>query len=169
MMCRVPGVSASGYYAWRRREPGRRARENERLSRSIERIHADSRGTYGARRVHAELRAQGEAVSRVERLMRTLGLQDASRRRQRCTTRADSSAAVAPDGVRRDFEAAQPEWPRVLMILRRLRFRLSMAFVVYEMRRIPRSALESDRLLDQNGPAPCGPLQLPHQELSTSL
>ena len=56
-MCRVLGVSPSGYYAWRGRPPSRRARENEALSRRITAIHAESREIYGARRVHAELRA----------------------------------------------------------------------------------------------------------------
>ena len=74
-MCRVLGVSPSGYYAWRARPPSQRARENEALSRRITAIHAESREIYGARRVHAELRAVGVAVSRqrVARLMRALG------------------------------------------------------------------------------------------------
>ena len=55
-MCRVLGVSPSGYYAWRGRRPSRRARENEALSRWITAIHAESREIYGAWRVHAELR-----------------------------------------------------------------------------------------------------------------
>ncbi len=49
-MCRVLGVSPSGYYAWRGRPPSRRARENEALSRRITAIHAESREIYGARR-----------------------------------------------------------------------------------------------------------------------
>ena len=56
-MCRVLGVSPSGYYAWRGRPPSWRARENEALSRRITAIHAESWEIYGARRVHAELRA----------------------------------------------------------------------------------------------------------------
>ncbi len=95
----MPGVSASGYHAWLRRPPGRRARESEELSRRIAAIHAASRGTYGARRVHAELRAGGVQASRqrVERLMRRLGLQGAHRRRRRATTRAGRGAGVAPN------------------------------------------------------------------------
>ena len=98
-MCRVLGVSPSGYYAWRGRPPSRRARENEALSRRITAIHAKSREIYGARRVHAELWAAGVAVSRqrVARLMRALGRQGVTRRRRRCTTRRDREAAVAPD------------------------------------------------------------------------
>ena len=66
-MCRVLGVSPSGYYAWRGRPPSRRARENEALSRRITAIHAKSREIYGARRVHAELWAAGVAPDRVQR------------------------------------------------------------------------------------------------------
>ena len=109
-MCRVLGVSASGYYAWRKRPPSQRAQASEALSRRIAAIHADSRQTYGARRVHAELAAAGVRVSRqrVARLMRALGLQGVTRRRRRCTTRRDGSAAVAPDRVQRCFEATEP-------------------------------------------------------------
>ena len=69
------GVSTSGYYAWRRRPPSRRA-----LSREIAQIHEQSRGTYGARRVQAQLRVDGSGVSRrrVARLMRAGGLQGQS-------------------------------------------------------------------------------------------
>ena len=58
-MCRVLGVSTSGYYAWRRRGPSRHAQENRELLERIREIHADSRETYGAPRIHAELQAQG--------------------------------------------------------------------------------------------------------------
>ena len=109
-MCRLLGVSTSGYYAWRVRSPSRRAQQNKELSRRIAAIHAESRQTYGARRVWAELRAQGVTVSRrrVARLMRALGLQGVTRRKRRCTTRRDPQATVAPDRVQRRFEASEP-------------------------------------------------------------
>ena len=62
-MCRVLEVSTSGYYAWRRRPPSRRAQENAILSGRIAEIHEQSQGIYGSRRVHAELRAQGVVIS----------------------------------------------------------------------------------------------------------
>ena len=76
-MCRVLGVSPSGYYASLKRGPIRRAQENEALSKRIAEIHEASRDQYGARRVHAEQLASGNKLSRqwVARLMRTLGLQ----------------------------------------------------------------------------------------------
>lgn len=75
-LCAWLGVSRSGYYAWRNRREPERAKANAALLRTIERIHADSRETYGSPRVHAALRRQGARVgrTRVERLMRGAGL-----------------------------------------------------------------------------------------------
>ena len=110
-MCRVLGVSPSGYYAWRRRGPSVRARRDEGLREVIRAIHEDSRGTYGVPRVHAELAAQGWRVSRkrVARLMREAGLAGVSRRRGTRTTRGDSSHRAAPDRVERHFQAEAPD------------------------------------------------------------
>ena len=72
LMRRVLRVSRSGYYAWRVRPLSHRGREDADLAGRIERIHRDSRGTYGAPRVHAQLRAEGVRAGnkRVARLMR---------------------------------------------------------------------------------------------------
>ena len=69
-LCRVVGVSASGFYAWLRRGSGDPARDDDNLARRIAAVFAASRRTYGSPRVHAELRAQGVRVGRkrVERL-----------------------------------------------------------------------------------------------------
>lgn len=110
-MCRVLGVSRSGYYAWRSREPSKRRREDQTLCRQIEQIHRESRQTYGAPRVHAELRAEGRCVGRkrVARLMRTLKVAGVSRRRSWSTTRRDPHARPAPDLVDRRFVASGPD------------------------------------------------------------
>lgn len=63
-MCRVLGVSPSGYYAWRHRKPSARARADAVLRERIRIVHAASYGTYGAPRVHAELKAAGVAIAR---------------------------------------------------------------------------------------------------------
>jgi len=105
--CGVLGVSRSGFYAWKDRPLSRRAREDVEIAQKIRVIHAVSRGTYGAPRVHAELAADGVRVGRkrVARLMKALGLQGAARRRFATTTVRDPAARAAPDLVRRDFTA----------------------------------------------------------------
>ena len=110
-MCRVLGVSPSGYYAWRRRGWSGRRRGDEELRGAIRTIHRASRGTYGVPRVHAELAAGGVRVSRkrVARLMREAGLAGVSRRRSARTTRVDRSHGAAPDRVERRFRADAPD------------------------------------------------------------
>ena len=109
-MCRVLGVSASGYYAWVCRPPSRRAQEDERLAARIRTFHTLSRGTYGVPRIWEDLTEQGVRVSRkrIARLMRALGLQGVSRRRGVHTTRRNPEAHPAPDLVDRDFAASGP-------------------------------------------------------------
>jgi putative transposase len=110
-MCRVLDVSPSGYYAWRKRPLSARARTDVELSAEIHAIHRESRGTYGAPRIHAELAAGGIHVGRkrVARLMRTAGLYGVSRRKQFRTTVRDETARPAPDLVDRRFQVAGPD------------------------------------------------------------
>jgi len=110
VVCRTLGVSPSGYYAWRKRPLSPRARADVALTAQIEAVHRESRGTYGAPRIHAELGAQGIHISRkrVARLMRTAGRQGVSRRKFRTTVR-DETARPAPDLVDRQFTAAGPD------------------------------------------------------------
>lgn len=106
-MCRLLEVSTSGFYAWQQRQESQRTGSDEQLSGQIRSIHEQSRGTYGAPRVQAELAALGIRVSRkrVARLMREAGLQGASRRRYVVTTQRDKRARPAPDLVERNFTA----------------------------------------------------------------
>jgi transposase InsO family protein len=89
--CRVLGISASGFHEWRGRRPSPRQVADEQLTAMIIQIHERSRGSYGSPRVHAELRLGLDVRcgrKRVERLMRSAGLQGIYRRlRQGCTVR----------------------------------------------------------------------------------
>lgn len=102
-------VSASGYYDWLGRPESPRALRNKELTKVIHEVHADSRGSYGSPRVHAELTlGLGERVNRkrVERLMREAGLQGAYRRRGR---RNLVNAATEEDLVQRRFDVTGPD------------------------------------------------------------
>jgi putative transposase len=109
-MCRVLGVSTSGYYAWQSRAQSARACEDEALSERIVHIHRESRGTYGAPRIHVELHEQGQRIGRkrVARLMRAMSVAGVSRRRSFNTTQRDPAARPAADLVDRKFTAAGP-------------------------------------------------------------
>jgi putative transposase len=110
-LARVLRVSASGYYAWRNRPASARATANADLTRRIRTIHAGSRGTYGAPRVHAELKAEGVDIGkkRVARLMQAAAIAGVSRRRRApTTTRRDRDHHPASDLVRRNFVAEGP-------------------------------------------------------------
>lgn len=134
VLCEVLGVSRSGYYAWRERPPSERQEQDAVLCKHIERIHERSRHTYGAPRVHAELRALGVRCGRkrVARLMRELGIQGCLRGKKRRTTRRDKHAVPAPDLVNRDFAsgAANRIWVADITYLKTAEGFLHLAFVM---------------------------------------
>jgi hypothetical protein len=110
-MARMLGVSKAGYYAWLQRPASAHATADAALLKRVRTIHASSRQTYGAPRIHADLRGRGERHSRkrIARLMREAGLVGASHRRGGpITTRRDKDARPAPDLVDRNFTAAGP-------------------------------------------------------------
>jgi putative transposase len=112
VMARVLGVSESGFHAWRKRPVSAHAMADKALLKRVRTIYASSRETYGAPRVHAELRTGGEkhGRKRIARLMRVAGLIGASRRGSWIvTTRRDRDARAAPDLVDRDFSATAPD------------------------------------------------------------
>lgn len=127
-MCHVLEASKAGYYAWRKRAPGERARTNRQLKMEIRAAYVESRKTYGSPRVHADLGAQGISCSlgRVERLMREEGLQARKRRRFQVTT--DSQHRSRPrrmcwNGALRHGRSGRPiaSGLRILPISRRAR------------------------------------------------
>jgi putative transposase len=109
-MCRVLGVSASGYYAWVVRRPSRRAMKDAELLTQVRDFHRASRGTYGTPRIHRDLRAAGVRVGRkrVARLLKQAGLRGVSRRKWVPTTVRSAHGRPAPDLVQRQFAATAP-------------------------------------------------------------
>ena len=111
-MCRVLGVSTSGYYAWRKRGHSVRSQRDGQLTTVIKTIHEGTRGTYGVPRVHAEL-TLGYGIrcsrKRVARLMRAAGLVGIHRRRLRGITRRDPARPSYGDLVKRDFMPTSPD------------------------------------------------------------
>jgi transposase InsO family protein len=110
-ICRALQVSRSGFYRWIADAKAREVRQaaDDALTAEIREIHTGHKGTYGVRRVHAELRGFGHTVNRkrVERLMRKHGLEGLHLRRRKRTTVPDRLAPPAPDLVQRDFSARQ--------------------------------------------------------------
>src|SRR3974390_507040 len=82
-MCRLLGVSPSGYYAWTKRQPSRRSQTDATLVAEIRAAHVAFRGIYGAPRIHVDLAAKGIRVGRkrVARLMSAAGLAGVTRRK----------------------------------------------------------------------------------------
>src|SRR5262249_58527721 len=114
-LCSVLGVSRVGFYAWRTRLPSARVQRDRELEQLIHAVFVDSRETYGAPRVHAELRSRGVRIGkkRVARLMRRLDLEGVSRRgkRPRTTTAAPAAPPAPPPGGRRFVgERARQGW-----------------------------------------------------------
>ena len=109
-MCKALGVSRSGYYAWVKREPSQRAKENEKLSAKIVEIFDDSRGTYGSPRVTEELEALGFEIDRkrVARLMAKMGLSADLKPKYRAVD-MEPTAELAANVLDRQFEVDEPD------------------------------------------------------------
>ena len=116
VLCQVLRVSESGYYTWRKREPGRRQKEDAELTSQLGTVFEQSRQTYGSPRIHAALRAKGVSCSRrrIARLMRKKELVSCWRRKKRkvITTDSNHDQPVAPNKLDRDFTAlaANKKW-----------------------------------------------------------
>lgn len=111
VLCRVLGVSRSGFYAWEHREPSASSTSDGRLAVRIAAIHKASGGRYGSPRVHAELAAEGVAVSRkrVARIMTELGLASLRKRRFKATTDSNHKLPIANNVLDRKFEVDAPD------------------------------------------------------------
>lgn len=110
LMCSVLKVSRSGFYAWRRREPGFREQQDKRLGVEVAAIYAGTKRRYGSPRIHIELQAQGHSVSRkrVARLMRERGLVVRKQRRFCRTIDSNHAFPIAPNLLQRQFRGSEP-------------------------------------------------------------
>jgi transposase InsO family protein len=110
VLCEVLGVSPSGYYAWKRRAPSPRSRQDAQLAVEVAAAHTKSGKRYGSPRVHRALRKRGVRVGkkRVERLMREQGIIGRQKRRFRRTTDSNHAHPIAPNVLGRGFESKAP-------------------------------------------------------------
>jgi transposase InsO family protein len=109
-MCEVLSVSRSGFHKWINNRDGVRAERHTRLLRLIENTFFESRQTYGVRRIHRQLKKDGEEVNKkvVEKLMRENGIRPKRRRKFRSTTDSKHSLPVSENSLGRQFEVAKP-------------------------------------------------------------
>lgn len=133
-LCRVLGVSRSGFHAWLVRPPSARAIVDDALLSRVRELHARSRRTYGSPRIHKDLQFDGVRVGRkrIERLMRQEGLSGTVKRRRGRTTIRVPGVRVADDLVKRDFQPAAPDrlWVADITYLRSWEGWLYLAVVV---------------------------------------
>ena len=104
--CELLKVSRAAFYA-HRAGPSRRDQDDTDLAAQIRAVHQESKGRYGAPRVHAQLASRGHrhGRKRVARIMRASGLHGRAAKRWKKTTIADPAAAARADRIRRDFTA----------------------------------------------------------------
>ena len=109
-MCKVLGVSRSGYYGWRKRPQSRRQRENEQVLMEIKKSHTRSKEIYGSPRITEDLRAKGIRCgkNRVARLMRNNGIVARSRRKFKATTNSKHNLPVAENLLEQNFHTDRP-------------------------------------------------------------
>lgn len=110
LMYRLLEVSRSGFYAWLRRGPSRRQREDERLKVALRAAHQRTRETYGARRLQPELAADGFVAGRdrIARLRREMGLRCKQTRRFKATTNSNHTLPVAENRLDQAFSPHAP-------------------------------------------------------------
>jgi putative transposase len=110
-MCRVLGVSKSGYYVWRTRKPSARKREDERLKVAIKAAHERGRGTYGPEKIQEELAEVDKievGITRIKRLRRKLKIRCKQVKKYKATTDSNHNLPVAPNLLNQDFAVSGP-------------------------------------------------------------
>lgn len=109
-MCRVLGVSRSGFYAWRSRDASAAEVRRKELAGEVKAIHADVKARYGSPRMHAELVGRGHAcsVNFVAEVMREAGIAAKTKRKFRQTTDSNHGLPVAENVLDRAFDPEEP-------------------------------------------------------------
>ena len=110
-MCRVLGVSKSGYYVWRNRKPSARKLEDERLKIAIKAAHERGRGTYGPEKIQDELadvEKMEAGINRIKRLRRELKIRCKQVKKYKATTDSNHNLPVAPNLLNQDFGVPGP-------------------------------------------------------------
>jgi transposase InsO family protein len=104
--CELLKVSRAAFYA-HLAGPSQRDQQDVELAVEVQAIHEESKGRYGAPRIHAELHHRGRrhGRKRVARLMRQAGITGRAAKRWKKTAIADPAAAARADLIRRDFTA----------------------------------------------------------------
>lgn len=110
LMCKVLRVSRSGFYAWCQKPEAYRAQEDRRLLTLIKASFIASKSTYGYRRIHADLREQGETCGkhRIARLMQEHGIYPKTRRKFKVTTQSKHNKPIHENRLERQFKAQVP-------------------------------------------------------------
>ncbi len=110
LMSRILDVSASGYYAWIKRQPSRRSREEARLEVEIKASHKRTRQTCGPERLQRDLAAHGVQVGvcRIRRIRKKLGIRCKQAKKYTVTTDSRHTFPVADNLLDQQFEAAAP-------------------------------------------------------------
>jgi len=110
-LCRVLGVSRSGYCQWRNRTPSVRAQANAALDAEVAAIHRANRSSYGRPRIVAQLRSQGKRIGgeRVRKSLQRQGLRPVYKRPYRVTTDSAHRLPIAPNLLQRRFDGWQPD------------------------------------------------------------
>lgn len=133
-MCKVLGVSKSGYYSWLKRKPSKRAIENQKLMEQIRQVYKKSKCTYGSPRITEELKINYVHVSRrrVARLMKKDGIRSITKKRFVATTDSKHSYPVAPNLLNREFraEAAGKVWVSDITYIRTLEGWLYLTVII---------------------------------------
>lgn len=110
VMCRVFGVSRSGYHAWHNRKPGKRAQEETRLEVAIRAAHEKTRQSYGPERLQKELAAEGfeVGIGRIKRIRKKLKLRCRQKRKFKATTNSKHTLPVAANLLKDRQPASKP-------------------------------------------------------------